>query len=43
MNREFQTTKSVTQIEIENNQSQYVHWQAWDNQRHEITLPHALV
>lgn len=40
MNREFQTTKSVTQIEIEDTQSNYLHWQTWDNQKHELTLPH---
>lgn len=43
MNREFQTTKSVTQIEIYQTQTNYLQWQAWDMQRHEITLPHATV
>lgn len=40
MNREEQITKSVTQIELSSTQSQYVHWQAWDNQKHELTLEH---
>lgn len=43
MNREFQSTKSVTQIEIYQTQTNYLQWQAWDMQRQEITLPHATV
>ncbi|MEY3835037.1 MAG: hypothetical protein RI989_465 [Bacteroidota bacterium] len=43
MNREFQSTKSVTQIELYQTQTNYLQWQAWDMQRHEITLPHATV
>jgi hypothetical protein len=40
MNRENQTTKSVSQIELHATLSHYRHWQAWDNQRHDLTLPH---
>jgi hypothetical protein len=40
MNRENQTTKSVTQIELHATHSNYCHWQAWDNQRHDLTLSH---
>jgi hypothetical protein len=40
MSRENQTTKSITQIEINSCSSSYKHWQIWDNQRHEYTLEH---
>jgi uncharacterized protein with NRDE domain len=40
MNREQQTTKSISQIELNSTFSKYVHWQAWDNQKHELTLEH---
>ncbi len=42
MNREHQTTKSVTQVELNSAQSKYLHWQAWDNERHEHTLQHVV-
>ena len=42
MNREFQTTKSVTQIGTQQTQTTYMQWQMWDMQRHEITLLHAV-
>ena len=38
MNREQQTTKSISQVELHSKQSRYVHWQAWDNFRHEYIL-----
>jgi len=40
MNREQQTTKSISQVELHSKQSRYVHWQAWDNFRHEYILAH---
>ena len=40
MSREYHTTKSISQVEIGASQSRYVHWQAWDNQRHEHLLEH---
>ena len=40
MNREQQTTKSISQVELHSKQSRYVHWQAWDNFRHEYILSH---
>ena len=40
MSREYHSTKSISQVEIGASQSRYVHWQAWDNQRHEHLLEH---
>lgn len=40
MSREHQTTKSISQVELNSTQSYYVHWQSWDNQRHQHTLQH---
>jgi len=42
MNREHQTTKSISQIELHSTFSKYIHWQAWDNQKHELTLKHVV-
>jgi hypothetical protein len=42
MNREQQTTKSISQVELHSTHSRYIHWQAWDNQRHEHTLQHVI-
>jgi len=40
MSREHQTTKSISQVELNSTQTKYVHWQAWDGQKHELTLEH---
>jgi len=40
MSREHQTTKSISQVELDSTQSYYVHWQSWDNQRHQHILQH---
>jgi uncharacterized protein with NRDE domain len=40
MSREHQTTKSISQVELNSTQSKYVHWQSWDNQRHQHILEH---
>ena len=40
MSREHQTTKSISQVELNSTQSKYVHWQSWDNQRHHHILEH---
>lgn len=42
MSRENQTTKSISQVEITPTTTHYTHWQAWDNQLHEITLEHVV-
>lgn len=41
MSREHQTTKSISQVELNSTQSNYVHWQSWDNQKHQHILQHA--
>jgi hypothetical protein len=40
MSREHQTTKSISQVELNSTKTKYVHWQAWDGQKHELTLEH---
>jgi hypothetical protein len=40
MSREHQTTKSISQVELNSTQSKYVHWQSWDDQRHQHILEH---
>jgi hypothetical protein len=40
MSREHQTTKSISQVELNSTQSKYVHWQSWDDQRHQHILDH---
>jgi len=40
MSREHQTTKSISQVELNSSQSNYVHWQSWDNEKHQHTLEH---
>lgn len=40
MSREHQTTKSISQVELNSTQSNYVHWQSWDNQKHQHILQH---
>ena len=42
MSREHQTTKSISQVELHSRHSRYVHWQAWDNARHEHTIEHVV-
>ena len=38
MSREHQITRSISQVELNSTQSNYVHWQSWDDQRHQNIL-----
>lgn len=40
MSREHQTTKSISQVELNSTRTKYVHWQSWDDQRHQHILEH---
>lgn len=40
MSREHQTTKSISQVELNSTHSNYVHWQSWDNQKHQHIFQH---
>jgi hypothetical protein len=40
LNNSTHLTKSVSQVVIAQGQSTYRHWQSWNDERFEITLPH---